>query len=177
MKLVNTAPASLNANWGKGIYTSPGVLRVAIIVANKLPRTPETLFFRLFGTGKVQKRAVKEVLALPENDNQRSQILRLLSSWKITIDVAETTNTDERKVAMLLSEVYQEWEEKTKQQGLEQGRLQEQRLVIENLLKARFGEIDPELASIIPSLLALPTEEYTVLLLKPRDELLAYFNQ
>lgn len=78
---------------------------------------------------------------------------------------------------MLLSEVYQEWEEKTKQQGLEQGRQQEQRLVIENLLKARFGEIDPELASIIPSLLALPTEEYTVLLLKPRDELLAYFNQ
>ncbi|RUT07795.1 hypothetical protein DSM106972_020550 [Dulcicalothrix desertica PCC 7102] len=82
---------------------------------------------------------------------------------------------------MLLSEVYQEWEEKTKQQGLEQGleqgRQQEQRLVIENLLKARFGKIDPELASIIPSLLTLPTEEYTVLLLKPREELLAYFNQ
>lgn len=173
--------ASLSNSWGKGIYTSPGVLRVAIIVANQLPRTPQTLFFRLFGTGRVQKQALKEVLALSEDDNQRSQLLSLLSSWKIIIDVAEKTNADERKVAMLLSDVYQEWEEKTKQQGLEQGleqgRQQEQRLVIENLLKARFGKIDSELASIIPSLLALPTEEYTVLLLKPRQELLAYFNQ
>ncbi|BAZ16809.1 hypothetical protein NIES4071_86870 [Calothrix sp. NIES-4071] len=172
--------SSPSANWGKGIYTSPGVLRVAIIVANKLPRTPETLFFRLFGTGKVQERAIKEVKALPLDDKQRPQILKLLSSWKITIEVEQPTNEDERRLAMLLEEVYQEWEEKTRRQGLEQGRELGQSLLIENMLKARFGELDSELTSIIPLLLALPTEEYANLLLSlsniSRSDLIARFK-
>ncbi|MEN2383810.1 MAG: hypothetical protein KA716_33095 [Gloeotrichia echinulata DEX184] len=49
--------------------------------------------------------------------------------------------------------------------------------MVENLLKVRFGEVDEQLASIIPNLLDLPTEEYTRLLLQfSREELLARFE-
>lgn len=74
---------------------------------------------------------------------------------------------------MTLSQAYLEWEERTQQQGIQQGK----RLVVENLLKARFGELDEQLASIIPNLLDLPAEEYTRLLLQlSRDELLTRFE-
>ena len=46
------------------------------------------------------------------------------------------------------------------------------RLVVENLLRLRFGEIDEQLATIIPAILALPSEEFTPLLLQlSREEL------
>jgi hypothetical protein len=70
---------------------------------------------------------------------------------------------------MTLSQAYLEWEQQTERRGMQQ--------VIENLLKVRFGELDEQLAGIIPSLLELPTEEYTRLLLQlSREELLARFE-
>jgi hypothetical protein len=40
-----------------------------------------------------------------------------------------------------------------------------QHFVIEGLLRARFGEIDQELAGVIPRLMSLESDEYTRLLL------------
>jgi hypothetical protein len=49
-------------------------------------------------------------------------------------------------------------------------------LVVENLLKVRFGEIDNELQAIIEPLLSLPPEEFTPLLLQlSREELIHRF--
>jgi hypothetical protein len=48
-----------------------------------------------------------------------------------------------------------------------------QHFVIEGLLRARFGEIDQELAGVIPRLMSLESDEYTRLLLNlSRSELL-----
>ncbi|BAZ34022.1 hypothetical protein NIES4074_65360 (plasmid) [Cylindrospermum sp. NIES-4074] len=70
---------------------------------------------------------------------------------------------------MALSEAYQQWEQKTLQQG--------QRLGLENLLKVRFGTLDEELSRVIEPLLRLPPEEYTRLCIQlSRGELLARFN-
>lgn len=70
---------------------------------------------------------------------------------------------------MALSEAYQQWEQKTLQQG--------QRLGLENLLKVRFGILDEELSRVIEPLLQLPPEEYTRLCLQlSREGLLARFN-
>lgn len=53
-----------------------------------------------------------------------------------------------------------------------------QREIIENILKVRFGALDEQLASIVDSLLALPPEEYTRLLLElSREDLLTRFSQ
>ncbi len=74
---------------------------------------------------------------------------------------------------MIISEAYQQWEEATERRGIEQG----QRISVENLLKARFGEVDEKLLAIIPKLLAIPIDEYTPLLLQlSREELIARFR-
>ncbi|WP_366931701.1 hypothetical protein [Nostoc sp. NOS(2021)] len=73
---------------------------------------------------------------------------------------------------MRLAPLYQQDREQAKQQGIQQG----ERLVVENLLKVRFGEIDNELQAIIEPLLALSPEEFTPLLLQlSREELINRF--
>jgi hypothetical protein len=52
-----------------------------------------------------------------------------------------------------------------------------QRLILENLLKVRFGSVDDELAEIIEPMLELAPEEYTPLVLQlSREQLLARFR-
>ncbi|BDA72652.1 hypothetical protein CAL7716_068180 [Calothrix sp. PCC 7716] len=69
---------------------------------------------RLFGRGAVQGTAVKEVLSLEKNDNQRNEALRLLSTWQISIDVAPQSGFEDLEFKMIVSKAYQEWEEATK---------------------------------------------------------------
>ncbi len=62
------------------------------------------------------------------------------------------------------------------QQGLQQGLQQGKRIVVENLLRVRFGSLDDELSAIIEPLVELPVEEFTPLLVQlSREELLARF--
>ncbi|HBY78155.1 MAG TPA: hypothetical protein DEG47_14390, partial [Cyanobacteria bacterium UBA11148] len=64
------------------------------------------------------------------------------------------------------------------QQGLQQGTLQGQRLVLESLFKVRFGNLDEELLAVITALLKLPPEEFTRLTLQlTREELVAQFSK
>ncbi|MBD2510077.1 hypothetical protein H6G91_22740 [Nostoc muscorum FACHB-395] len=62
-------------------------------------------------------------------------------------------------------------------QGVQQG----QRVVVEKLLKARFGELDEQLSRIIEPLLSLTPEDLTSLLLQlpqlSREELLTRFAE
>jgi predicted transposase YdaD len=63
------------------------------------------------------------------------------------------------------------------EQGLERGLEQGERLVVENLLRVRFGELDPPLQGIISRILQLSPEEFTPLLLQcSREELLNQFG-
>jgi hypothetical protein len=49
--------------------------------------------------------------------------------------------------------------------GSRRGKRDRARKAIEGLLRARFGEIDQELAGVIPRLMSLESDEYTRLLL------------
>lgn len=73
---------------------------------------------------------------------------------------------------MNLSTAYLEWREATLEEGLQRGR----RESAENLLKARFGELDEELAARVPEIVKLSPEEYMPLLVNlSREELLERF--
>ncbi|HCA95217.1 MAG TPA: flagellar assembly protein H [Cyanobacteria bacterium UBA9226] len=60
------------------------------------------------------------------------------------------------------------------QQGLERGRQEQQRLILDNFLGARFGELDEKMTNFIPSLSTLPAADFTRMLLSisllPVDE-------
>jgi hypothetical protein len=58
--LLSTACAFQSEDWLTGIYFLPKVLRTAIIAINKLPRTPETLWLRIFGKGVILQQAIGE---------------------------------------------------------------------------------------------------------------------
>ena len=65
-------------NWGKGIYFLGKSLKTVLIVIHQLPSTPETLFLRILGRGKVQRQAVEELEALSENSPFLTNIIQLV---------------------------------------------------------------------------------------------------
>ncbi len=111
--------------------------------------------------------------------------LELLYNLQQNLQVTQNRDADDRELLMRLAPLYQqdreqaiqEGEQRGLQTGLQTGLQQGERLVVENLLKVRFGELDNELQAIIAPLLALPPEEFTPLLLQlSREELIARFR-
>jgi hypothetical protein len=180
--------ATLHPSWPPGIYWLGEALCTAIVAINQLPQTEDTLWLRLLGKGSTQEQAIAEVLALPTEDPKRGKILQLLASWRITLEINDPMDNAERGVLMALSQAYLEWEKATEQrgiqegiqQGLQQGIQAERQATLENLLKAKFGELDESLAGMLPVLVELSAEDYTQLLLElPRlsqDEVVARFQ-
>jgi len=140
-------------NWTEGIdFLSPSH-RTAIIAINQLPITPDTLLLRLLGRGKTQSQAVRELLELPSGDSFRQNVMELLISWRVSVEINNLLESEDREVFMALSQSYLEWKEATKREGLQQGLQQGQRQIIENLMQVRFGELDESLIKVIDELL------------------------
>lgn len=157
-------------NWLPGVYFLPEYLKTAIVAIHQLPRTPETLWLRILGKGTVQKQAINELTALPEDNPLRVNALELLYNLRVILETNQNLEPEDRELIMELSPLYLERLDAALHQG--------QRIVVENLLKIRFGVLDEELQSIVAPLLELPPEEFTSLLLQlSRDELLARFSR
>ncbi|MTJ10176.1 hypothetical protein [Anabaena sp. UHCC 0204] len=156
-------------NWLPGVFFLPDAFKTAIVAINQLPVTGETLLCRLLGRDKVQEEAVKELLALPQENPLRHNILELVFSWRVSLQTQDILTEDDQELIMKLTAAYQEARAEAVQEG--------QRVVLESLLKVRFGNLDDELSTIINNLLNFPPEEYTRLCLQlSREELLARFN-
>ncbi len=81
------------------------------------------------------------------------------------------------KQTRVYQEALAEGEEQGLERGLERGIEEGERLVVENLLRVRFGELDPEIQAIISRILQLSPEEFTPLLLHcSKQELLKRFG-
>ncbi len=184
-------------NWGKGIYFLGKALKTVLIVIHQLPTTPETLFLRVLGRGKVQRQAVEELEALSENSPFLTNIIQLVHDLIAVLSARQEKehdiDQDDQELIMKLSEMYQQQlaeikkqeREEGEQQGLQKGRQEgrqeglarERRAMIESILQVRFGELDSELATIIDQVIAMTREEFTPLLLQlSREELLARFT-
>ncbi|MEH2261434.1 hypothetical protein [Nostoc sp.] len=156
-----------------GIHFMPEYLRTAIVAIHQLPSISETLWLRIIGRGNVQKQAIDELEALTPDNPFRKAALELLYNLQQNLQVTQNRDEEDRELLMRLAPLYQQDREQAKQQGIQQG----ERLVVENLLKFRFGEIDNELQEIIEPLLMLPPEEFTPLLLQlSREELINRFH-
>jgi hypothetical protein len=139
-----------------GIYALPAALQATIVVIHQLPKISEILWLRLLGRGKVQNQAILEVLSLPVDDPVRTRTLQLLASWKITLEIS-TVEAEARELMMALSQAYLEWEQRTIEQGLQQGLQREQSLILK-LLSRKLGNISPEMRSQIEALSASQLE-------------------
>jgi hypothetical protein len=126
------------------------------------------------GKGTVQKKAINELTALSEDNSLRANALELLYNLRVILETNQNLDAEDRELIMELSPLYLERLDEATQQGIQQG----ESIVVENLLKIRFGVLDEELQSIVAPLLELAPEEFTLLLLQlSRDELLARFSR
>ena len=153
-----------------GVYFLPEGLRTAVVVIHQLPRTRETIWLRLLGRDKVQNEAISELEELEPESPFRSVTLNLLYNLQKHLEAREDIDTSDRELIMRLTPLYEQEREQTFRQG--------QRLMLENLLRARFGSLDTKDNAVIEMLLTMPPSEFTPLLLQlSREELIARFGQ
>ena len=169
-------------NWLAGVYLLGEGLKTAIVAIHQLPTTPETLWLRILGKGTTQKKAINELTALPEDNPLRANALELLYNLRVILETNQNLDAEDRELIMELSPLYLERLDEATQQGIQQGIQrgiqQGESIVVENLLRVRFGVLDEELQSIVAPLLELAPEEFTSLLLQlSREELLARFSR
>ena len=157
--------------WGKGVYFLAEPLLTAIVAIDCLPITPQTLYLRMLGKGATQQQAIEEFLTLfPQTEPLGKYVLELLAKYRIQLETLEQLTKEEEDLFMNLESVYLKWKEDTWQEG----RLEGQRVLIEQMLKARFGTLDDILSSVIDSLLKLKLEDSSRLVLQAsREELVA----
>ncbi len=157
-----------NENWIKGIYFLGKYLRTAIVVIHSLPEIPQTLWLRILGRGKVQQRAIAQLSTLAWDDPIRINALELLYRLQsnLVADSEQELDPEERGLIMAIAPLFQEQLQLAKQQGIEQGREQQQCLILENFLLERFGELTPEIAEFISPISTISVGEFTRLLLE-----------
>ena len=168
-------------NWLEGVYFLPNVLKTGIIAIHQLPRTPDTLWLRILGRGKVQQQAIQELKSLQGEGKLHNNVLELVYEMLAILEVRQKQNLDveAKEWIMELSTIYLERLQNVREEGIQQGKQESkarERRTIESLLKTRFGTIDEPLSRIIEPIIALSPEEFTPLLLQlSREELLARF--
>jgi hypothetical protein len=138
-------------HWPLGVYFD-SASRMGFVVINQLPVNQDTLWIRLLGRGKTQQQAIETVLEMGPNTPHRGDVLQLLVTWKICLEVTGNLEQEEADLMATLSQVYLEWEQRTRQKGIEQGIEQGERSLIFRLLTRRLGAVPPQILEQINAL-------------------------
>ncbi len=129
------------------------------------------------GKGGTQKRAVEQLIELPENNPFRENLLLILADWRKNLELRDNLSREEEEVIMNLSPAYLQQIEEWKQEGKLEGQVS----MIACLLEARFGTLDSELSDLVAKIAEIPISERTQLLLAlgnlSREELLQRLSE
>jgi hypothetical protein len=174
-KLKTSNLISKGDDWCEGIYWMNDAVCTGFIVVHQLPKTPETVWFRTLGRGKVQQEAIDEIAALPKESVYRQKVLELFVSLKVNLENSTDRDPDETELLMSLAEspVFVEYMERATAQAIETS----DRSTVEIMIVDRFGAVDDELSAIIPNIIKLPKSEYVSLVMHmSREELIDRFT-
>ncbi|WP_333397674.1 flagellar assembly protein H [Microcoleus sp. N9_A1] len=160
--------------WGRGVYFLSEVWRVGLIAIHQLPNVPETMWLRILGKGKVQQGAIAELTRLPVDSPLRASTLELLynlqANLQVNLAASAPGNQEDKELVMALVPLLQQKIDEATQQGREEGRQEgreeAQRLILQNFLQVRFGELDAQTIAFFSSVSALPVGEFTMLLVQ-----------
>jgi hypothetical protein len=159
------------SEWGAGVYLLSEMQRTGIIVVHHLPKTPDTVWFRILGRGKVQQEAINEIEALPANSPYRDETLKLFVKLKVTLESRNDREQNETELMMRLAEspLFTEYMERTVKSSYQD--------VVESFLIKRFGSLDEDLAKVVPNITKLLPQEFTSLMVDlSREELIDRFS-
>jgi hypothetical protein len=133
--ILTSLGATLDADRGEGVYLLPSAQKTGIIVIHRLPRTPETLWFRILGKEGVQKRAIEEVAQLPKEHPYRQNTLELLGNLKVTLEARTIIQPEDRDLIMQLSPLYLEQIQAAKQEGEQRGKQEDRQEIALRMLR------------------------------------------
>lgn len=137
--LLEETEGKLKTDWMPGVYFLPDIFKSAIVAIDQLPETEETLWLRILGRDRTQERAIREVLALPENHPRRDNILRLLVNWKVRMDLGELQGFSGQEALMAFSEAFLEWERQTQERSRREGRQELQQEIALKMLSQGYS--------------------------------------
>jgi hypothetical protein len=161
--------------------------RTGIIVVHHLPKTPDTVWFRILGRGKVQQEAIDEIEALPANSPYRDEALKLFVKLKVTLENRNDREQNETELIMKLADspLFTEYMERATADAVEAAVASavstavknSHQEVVEGFLLKRFGSLDDDLIQVIPNIIKLSPVEFTSLLVDlSREELIDRFS-
>jgi predicted transposase/invertase (TIGR01784 family) len=147
-----------------------GVIKLVVESETAAVRTAQTLIER-----------TREEITDQSSQRQLINLIESIIIYKLPQKSREEIEAmfglSDLKQTRVYQEALAEGEERGLERGLEQGLQEGERLVVENLLRVRFGELDPEIQAIISRILQLSPEEFTPLLLQcSKQELLNRFG-
>jgi hypothetical protein len=160
------------SEWDRGVYLLSEMQRTGIIVVHHLPKTPDTVWFRILGRGKVQQ---DEIEALPANSPYRDEALKLFVKLKVTLENRNDREQNETELMMKLADspLFTEYMERATATAVKSGHQE----VVEGFLLKRFGSLDDDLIQVIPNIIKLSPVEFTSLLVDlSREELIDRFS-
>jgi hypothetical protein len=151
-------------DWPKGVYFTAPELNTVFVVIDQLPAIPETLWVRLLGRKRTLDQAISELLTMPADDNRRSQALKLLTNWRVSLQLKNPQEEEERELMATLSQAYLEWEQRTRaegeQRGEQRGAQREAATLILGQLAHKFGILP---AALMAQIGQLPLEQLKTL--------------
>ncbi len=74
------------------------------------------------GRDNTQKVAIEEVIALSASLPKRRQILRLVASWKVRVDMGELEGFVQREEIMTITKAFEAWQQETENRARQDGR-------------------------------------------------------
>jgi hypothetical protein len=162
VRMLQGFSATARKDWPEGFYFLAPNLRTALVAIHQLPATEDTLWLRLMGRDGVQRQAISELLALPVNHPMRQSTIEHLAVLRINLNVGQNLDKDERALSMNLSPVYEQWRKETlqegRQEGLQLGLYQGEKLLVLRQLSRRIGNLSPNVVSRVEAL-SLPKLE------------------
>jgi len=124
-----------------GVYATAAEMGLWIVVLSELPETRETLCLRVLAKGEVQRRAIRELLALLADAWER-RLIEILLRWRIEVAIQATLSPDDEDFMTATHDLYEEFRQKLhnegRAQGISQGRAQGLRPLV-HLFERRLG--------------------------------------
>lgn len=152
--------------WERGVYFLSEVWRVGLIAIHQLPNIPETMWLRMLGRGRVQQEAIAQLTALPLDRPLRTNALELLYNLQANLQANLATNPErdeeDQELVMAIAPLFQEQLQAAQQQG----RQEQQRLILEKFVQVRFGNLEPQTIAFLSAVSTIPATEFTVMLLE-----------
>ncbi len=120
-----------------GIYRLAELWRSVVVVVQELEEDASTVWLRLLGRGRVQARAVQELLQMSSHEPLRDATFELLVAWQQSLPAAVPSTERENDMLENWREIYANWERKVKREG----RREEKAHAIVTVLEARGLEV------------------------------------